>query len=204
MRESERFNTQGNTELASVSSLTLDEVLGDINKESLNLEAELVLRTMGKERGATAPDTDPTKMATRGDDKAGLAVVRSWLEGAGIPTKNLALHDGSGLSRLNLVTPESTIGLLSAISKSKNAGVFKDSLAIAGRDGTLRNRFRPAAGRIFAKTGTLSNIDALSGFIVTQDGQLLAVSIYCNNDTSSNSSTSVINAITLLLADYRK
>jgi D-alanyl-D-alanine carboxypeptidase/D-alanyl-D-alanine-endopeptidase (penicillin-binding protein 4) len=191
--------------LASVNSKSLGEIARSTNKESINLSAELILRTLGKERGATAPDPDSKRMRERGDDQAGLAVVRRWLEEAGIATTNLALHDGSGLSRLDLVTPEATTRLLAAITRRPAAGVFRESLPIAGRDGTLKFRLRSAAAsRVFAKTGTLSYINSLSGYAVTADDETLAFSIICNNETAEGRATRPIDAIATLLAGYSK
>ena len=141
-------------------------------------------------------------MRERGDDEAGLAVVRQWLEEAGIATRNLALHDGSGLSRLDLVTPEATARLLVNIARRPSATAFRDSLPIAGRDGTLKFRLRAAAGRIQAKTGTLTYTNSLSGYVVTDDDELLAFSIICNNETAETRGTRPIDAIATLLATY--
>jgi D-alanyl-D-alanine carboxypeptidase/D-alanyl-D-alanine-endopeptidase (penicillin-binding protein 4) len=179
----------------------LGEVSRGINKESLNLESELVLRTLGKEKGASAPDPEPRKMDNRSDDKSGLAVIKQWLERAGIGTRNSALHDGSGLSRLNLVTPEMTVRLLIAISKTPSANVFRDSLPVAGRDGTLGNRIRSAAGRLNAKTGTQTHVNSLSGYAITRNNELLAFSIFCNNNTE-NSCTPTIDAVAFMLTTY--
>ncbi|MBC7912048.1 MAG: D-alanyl-D-alanine carboxypeptidase, partial [Pyrinomonadaceae bacterium] len=157
----------------------------------------------GREKGATAPAADARKMLTRGDDEAGLAVIRKWLDNSGVPTRNLSLHDGSGLSRLNLVTPEATARLLAAMTKSPAAGVFRDSLPVAGRDGTLRSRLRAASERIVAKTGTLTYTSSLSGYAITGEGELLAFSIFCNNEASDKSSIPIIDAIALLLTANR-
>jgi D-alanyl-D-alanine carboxypeptidase/D-alanyl-D-alanine-endopeptidase (penicillin-binding protein 4) len=203
--EKDGFAPERAVELASVNSKSLGEIARSTNKESINLSAELILRTLGKERGATAPDPDAKRMRERGDDQAGLAVVRRWLEEAGIATTNLALHDGSGLSRLDLVTPEATARLLAAITRRPAAGVFRESLPIAGRDGTLKFRLRSAAAsRVFAKTGTLSYINSLSGYAVTADDETLAFSIICNNETAEGRATRPIDAIATLLAGYSK
>lgn len=200
----ERFDPQRAVELASVTSRSLGEIVRSTNKESLNLNAELILRTLGKERGGSAPDADPVKMRTRGDDQAGLAVVRKWLQQAGIPTETLALRDGSGLSRLDLVTPEATARLLVAIAKTPSAKVFRDSLPVSGRDGTLSSRLRGGAttGRILAKTGTLTYINTLSGYIMSDNNEPLAFSIFCNEATTEAKSTVVIDAIAARLATY--
>lgn len=204
-RKDAKVDPERAVELASVTSRTLGEIVHSTNKESINLNAELILRTLGKERGATAPAKDPKKMQTRGDDEAGLAVIRQWLEKRDISTDAFALHDGSGLSRLDLVTPEATTRLLAAITQTHAAGVFRDSLPVAGRDGTLKLRLRShAAGRVMAKTGTLTYINSLSGYATTDDDETLAFSIICNDETTAESSIKVIDAIATLLASYRE
>ncbi|MDX6694112.1 MAG: serine-type D-Ala-D-Ala carboxypeptidase/endopeptidase (penicillin-binding protein 4) [Blastocatellia bacterium] len=199
--EGEAFDPARAFELASVQSKSLGEIARATNKESINLNAELILRTLGKERGALAPESDQKKMRERNDDQAGLAVVRQWLEQAGIATGSLALHDGSGLSRLDLITPSATARLLANIARRPVAGVFRDSLPVAGRDGTLKFRLRSAAGRVLAKTGTLTYINSLSGYAITDD-ELLAFSIICNNETAEARGTRPIDAIAALLAAY--
>ncbi|HEY0385114.1 MAG TPA: D-alanyl-D-alanine carboxypeptidase/D-alanyl-D-alanine-endopeptidase [Pyrinomonadaceae bacterium] len=201
--EKDGFDPSSSVELAAVSGKSLGEIVRATNKESINLNAELILRTLGKERGPLVPDPDPKRMRERGDDQAGLAVIRQWLEHAGIQTGALALHDGSGLSRLDLVTPEATVKLLMSIARTPAATVFRDSLPVAGRDGTLKFRLRSAAsGRILAKTGTLTYINSLSGYAVTADDEPLAFSIFCNNETSEAKATRPIDAIATLLATY--
>jgi D-alanyl-D-alanine carboxypeptidase/D-alanyl-D-alanine-endopeptidase (penicillin-binding protein 4) len=197
--------TEHAVELAAVTGKTLGQIARLTNKESINLYAELILRTLGKERGMSAPTSDPKKMRTRGDDEAGIAVVRQWLAGHGIAIDSLALHDGSGLSRLDLVTPEATARLLVAMTKSPLAEVFRDSLPVAGRDGTLKFRLRSApSGRIVAKTGTLTYINSLSGYVTTDDDELLAFSIICNDETEAESSTRTLDAIAASLASYEE
>ncbi|HZB44541.1 MAG TPA: D-alanyl-D-alanine carboxypeptidase/D-alanyl-D-alanine-endopeptidase [Pyrinomonadaceae bacterium] len=199
-----RLDTAGAVELASVTSATLGEVVRETNKKSLNLQAELLLRTLGRERGDTAPDPDPERMRRRDTDAAGLAVVRCWLESAaGAEPGALDLRDGSGLSRLNRVTPEATTRLLGRMSRSPSAALFRASLPVAGRDGTLERRLRRsnAAGRVAAKTGSFTHVGALSGYALTADGEPLAFSVICNDDTGG-SSERVIDSIVTLLSAY--
>src|SRR2546427_1898576 len=200
--DSNKFDLQKAIELAHQDSETLGEIVRKTNKESNNLFAELILRTLGKERGALVPDPDPRKNRTRVDDEAGTAVVKAWLDHADIRTSGLAIRDGSGLSRLDLVTPESTVRLLTAIARTNSAPVFHDSLPIAGRDGTLVGRLRREAGRIFAKTGTLTYDHSLSGYVNTKNGEVLVFSIFCNDVTGPSDAVRVIDEIAGLLAEF--
>ncbi len=197
-----RFDPSHATELGNVVSKRLAEVIRATNKESINLYAELILRTLGRERGENAPAADKHK-PERTDDEAGLAVIVQWLERAGIASKQLALHDGSGLSRLNLVTPEVTVRLLQAASKTASALAFRDSLPVAGTDGTLRSRLPVYRGRVSAKTGALTYTNSLSGYLRTSDGTEFVFSIMCNDETVPGSSISLIDRIVGLLAEHR-
>jgi D-alanyl-D-alanine carboxypeptidase/D-alanyl-D-alanine-endopeptidase (penicillin-binding protein 4) len=194
------FDPQKAFEIAQENSAALSEIVRHTNKESDNLYAELILRTLGKERGASTPDPDSHKNRERGDDEAGLAVVRSWLDHNGVRTEDLAIRDGSGLSRLDLVTPEATARLLIAISMTNSATPFRDSLPIAGRDGTLRGRLSREAGRVFAKTGTLTYDHSLSGYAVTPSGEVLAFSIFCNDAAGPANPVSIIDQVAGLIA----
>jgi len=197
--ESEKFDPQKAIELAQTSSGTLSEIVRRTNKESNNLYAELILRTLGKERGSSAPDPDPRKNQERGNDEAGTAVVKAWLDHNGIPSDGLEIRDGSGLSRLDLVTPEATARMLVAIAGTSAATAFRDSLPIAGRDGTLSGRLVSSAGRVVAKTGTLTYTHSLSGYATGPDGDVLVFSIFCNDATGHHNPTRVIDQIVGLL-----
>ena len=196
---SQRFNPAQSIELASLSSQPLSEIVKITNKESVNLNAELILRTLGRERGdmAALPESIGKE---RGDDEAGLAVIRVWLARAGISTSRIALHDGSGLSRLDLVTPESSARLLLSLSRTASASVFRESLPISGRDGTLGGRLKTIIDRVSAKTGSLTYDNSLSGYLTTADGKSLAFSIMCNDQTGRSDSTRLIDQIVGLLA----
>jgi D-alanyl-D-alanine carboxypeptidase/D-alanyl-D-alanine-endopeptidase (penicillin-binding protein 4) len=195
-----RFDPTKASELAFVTSQPLGEIAKKTNKESINLNAELILRTLGRERGEMIAGREPAGRE-RGDDETGLAVMRVWLARAAVPSSHIALHDGSGLSRLDLVTPESSARLLVAMSKTGTAGVFKDSLPIAGRDGTLAGRLGNLSERVWAKTGSLTYDNSLSGYLATAKGELLAFSIMCNDQTGRNASTRLIDQILGLVAD---
>lgn len=199
--QSQRFDPNQSIELASVSSQPLSEIVKKTNKESVNLNAELILRTLGRERGEMAALPEATGRE-RGDDEAGLAVIRVWLERAGIVTNRIALHDGSGLSRLDLVTPETSARLLLAMSKTASAFAFKESMPISGRDGTLGGRLKSIIDRVSAKTGSLTYDNSLSGYLITANGEHLAFSIMCNDQTGHSDSTRLIDQIVGLLAAF--
>ena len=150
---SQRFDPAKANELAFVNSQPLSEIIKRTNKDSNNLYAELLLRTLGRERAAMAV-LPPAPGRELGDDETGLAVVRTWLSRAGVSDGRLALHDGSGLSRLNLVTPHATARLLVAMTKTTSSEIFKDSLPVAGVDGTLGGRLKAVRDKVEAKTGS--------------------------------------------------
>ncbi len=199
--KSERFDPSRAVELASVSSLPLSEIARRTNKQSINLYAELILRTLGRERGDMLTQPEPVERE-RGDDEAGLGVMRLWLTRAGIPSADLALHDGSGLSRLNLVTPESATRLLLSLSQRTAGETFKQTLPIAGADGTLAGRLKAVNGRVLAKTGYITYDQSLSGYLTNSRGQILAFSIMSNDRTGRGNSTRLIDQIATLLADF--
>jgi D-alanyl-D-alanine carboxypeptidase/D-alanyl-D-alanine-endopeptidase (penicillin-binding protein 4) len=199
--QSQRFDPSHAVELAFVNSQPLSEIAKKTNKESNNLYAELILRTLGRERGEMAA-LPQAAGRERGDDEAGLAVIRVWLARAGIASNRLALHDGSGLSRLDLVTPEASARLLLTLSKTNSGAVFKESLPIAGRDGTLGGRLKTIPDSVSAKTGSLTYDSSLSGYLTTSAGRPFAFSIMCNDQTGRADSNRLIDQIVTLLAAF--
>jgi D-alanyl-D-alanine carboxypeptidase/D-alanyl-D-alanine-endopeptidase (penicillin-binding protein 4) len=197
----QRFEPAQANELAFVSSEPLGEIAKITNKESNNLYAELILRTLGRERRAMLAEPEPSGRE-RGDDEAGVALLKMWLTRNGADTQSMALHDGSGLSRLNLVTPEATAGLLISLSESSSSQVFRESLPIAGEDGTLAGRLKTIAGRAFSKTGSLIYDNSLSGYVITSKGETLAFSIFCNDYAGRGNTSHLIDQIVLVLASY--
>jgi D-alanyl-D-alanine carboxypeptidase/D-alanyl-D-alanine-endopeptidase (penicillin-binding protein 4) len=142
-----------------------------INKVSQNLHAEILLRLLGREKG------------TGGTVQAGLEVLRGFLNNAGISSDDYAFYDGSGLSRENLVTPQAVVELLRHASSQPWGKEFRDSLPIAGVDGSLADRFKDldSAAPVYAKTGSLGGVKTLSGYAVTARGEPIAFSILTNN-----------------------
>jgi serine-type D-Ala-D-Ala carboxypeptidase/endopeptidase (penicillin-binding protein 4) len=141
------------------------------NKVSENLHAELALRLAGKLRG------------DGGSFEGGVAAVKQFLLQAGLKEDEFTFLDGSGLSRRDLVTPAATVQLLIYAARQSWGPVFEESLPVSGVDGSLSDRFQktPAVGLIHAKTGSLSHVNALSGYGQTQAGTRFVFSIFCNN-----------------------
>ncbi len=196
------FNPLTARELAFSLSRSLADVVRVTNKESVNLNAELLLRTLGRERGR-GKSADETKSSHNfNDTEAGLGVMRRWMINAGNAAENFVLRDGSGLSPLNLVTPEATVQLLAYMMQTANAQTFRDSLPRAGYDGTLRGRLGDTQGRVEAKTGALAQTNALSGYATNADGETLVFSIICNEENSPGRVTGTIDRIAKLLTEY--
>ena len=195
-----KFDAENADALAIVESQTLAEIVRRMNKDSVNLYAELILRTLGKKFGVSAPDENPKAQKTRGDDAAGISVIKKWLAENNIANDGIEIHDGSGLSRLDFITPEVFGRTLIAAAQMKTAEIFKNSLPIAATDGTLRGRLGNVRGRILAKTGSIAYINSLAGY-AKNERETLAFVILCNNQTSKADSSILIDAIATSLAN---
>ena len=161
----------GGIELARRVSAPLIEDLRITAKVSQNLHAELALRAVGRARRNV------------GSFEAGMAEMKSFLAEAGIDPAGYNLMDGSGLSRLDLVTPSTVLKLLRYMYDSPAREKWISILPVAAQDGTLSSRFgtTAAAGRVYAKTGTLSHVSALSGYLQRPDGTWVAFAVLVNN-----------------------
>lgn len=183
-------------EIASLQSPPLSIIAAQTLKPSQNLYTELILRTLGKGPGANPKQTS---------EQAGLEVVKGFLRQAGVNSDELVFSDGSGLSRNDMITASASLQLLTYMSRHRYADVFREALPIAGVDGTLSNRMKntPAMGNVRAKTGTLSSVASLSGYVTTAAGERLVFSMMLNNyaDVSTVRKDS-IDAIAVLLASF--
>ncbi|WP_414550061.1 D-alanyl-D-alanine carboxypeptidase/D-alanyl-D-alanine-endopeptidase [Anabaena sp. CCY 0017] len=170
------YGTSGKneTELAVIESPPLSELLKETNINSNNLYAEALLRALAIKQ--------PIKTNQTTAD-AGLEVVKSSLTKLGVDPTGYILVDGSGLSRKNLISPQALVQTLQAMVKSPQAEIFRASLPVAGVSGTLRNRLRdtPAVGIVQAKTGTMTGVVSLSGYVNAPNYQPLAFSIIVNH-----------------------
>jgi len=156
--------------LAMHFSVPVVEDITVTNKISQNLHAELLLRLLGKVLGS------------EGSFEQGTRVVRQFLVNAGVDDNDFFLYDGSGMSPDDRIAPRAFTQLLSYASKQPWGPGWRSTLPIAGVDGTLEGRFKnsPLKGKLWAKTGTLNETNALSGYLTAASGKTLAFSILVN------------------------
>src|SRR5438105_1133987 len=197
-------------EVASLQSPSFREIAAHTLKPSQNQYTELILRTLGRNPQIldASGNTRPLAGGARNvldDEEAGLQMVRAFLRQAGIGENDVALNDGSGLSRNDLISANTTVQLLMFMSRHKYFAQFREALPIAGVDGTLRTRMRgtPAEGNVRAKTGSLSSVASLSGYVTSAAGEHLVFSMMLNNypDAAAVRRDS-IDAIAILLASF--
>ena len=165
------------TELARHTSAPFLEDLRITDKVSQNLHAELALRAVARARRNV------------GSFEAGREEMRAFLGEVGVDAGAYTLFDGSGLSRLDLVTPAAVVKLLRYMYGSPARANWISLLPVGGQDGTLGTRFvdGPGAGRIHAKTGSLSHVSALSGYAERRGGRWVGFSVLVNNYNGSAS-----------------
>ncbi len=163
-------------------SLPLAQYLPLMMKPSDNLIAECLLRTIGAVKGKG------------GTYEAGHAVETPFFQSLGVDTTALDLRDGSGVSRRDFVTARAVGQLLLGMSKRADFKAYYDALPVAGVDGTLKSRMTGtrAAGNVHAKTGTLSQARALSGYVTGPNGDLYAFSLLMNNFPGSARSAGAV------------
>ncbi|MET9627640.1 D-alanyl-D-alanine carboxypeptidase/D-alanyl-D-alanine-endopeptidase [Lentzea sp. NPDC006480] len=156
---------QGAAVLASEESITLGQLVNPLLKNSNNMLAEVLVKTAG------GSFTNGVNQLSR--KWGGLGVDANWVE----------IFDGSGMSRMDEISPDDLSNVLVKAKTKPWFGTWQASLPIAGRDGTLVNRMKGTAaeGKVLAKTGSMSGVSALTGYATTQDGRELAFSLVQNN-----------------------
>lgn len=152
-------------------SRPLTEFCSVVNKRSHNYFAEQIFKVVGGQYGGRTNTADTARKA-----------ILATLDSLKVARRGTVLNDGSGLSRRNLTCPATQVDLLRAIYNRSYGEAFMSTLAIAGVDGTIRGRMHdsPAENNVRAKTGTLRNTSALSGYVTTLDGELWCFSILSN------------------------
>jgi D-alanyl-D-alanine carboxypeptidase/D-alanyl-D-alanine-endopeptidase (penicillin-binding protein 4) len=160
----------GHKVLAMHFSVPIAEDITVTNKISQNLHAELLLRLLGKVFGSD------------GSFEEGTRVVRQFMINAGVDDNDFFLYDGSGMSPDDRVAPRAFTRLLTYAAAQPWGKDWRQSLPVAGVDGTLQYRFKnsPLKGRMWAKTGTLNEVNALTGYLTASSGKTIAFSILVN------------------------
>lgn len=190
--QEKKFEYHGNYIILSSFSRQLLDILKEVNKNSDNYLAESMFKMIGAYAGYNKNTAKGTRI-----------VLKRLLDSIGIESDKIVLNDGSGLSRRNLVTPRAVIELLKAADKSRFGKEFRQVLAIAGLDGTLKKRMTHtrAENNLRGKTGTLRNVSALSGYITTLDGERIAFS-FMFNGWSVGSYKAIENDLGILLSQF--
>ncbi len=190
--------------VATHTSRPLSEIVALTNKESQNLYAEHLLKTLGAVR---CPVKRPESVDC-GSATAGLLAAAPLFERAGLDVKTMRLRDGSGMSPYNVVAPEDVTALLRTMWIHPDPRVtetYINSLAIGGVDGTLEGRLRSTRtrGNVHAKTGTVTGAKNISGYVTSAAGTPLAFSLLASNfGTTAGRVARAQDAIVELLAGY--
>lgn len=172
----ERFSGEG-TLITTHQSPKLAAIIQRTLYKSFNLYAEALLHHIGKVK------------QQEGDTDNGIEGLKEYWENKGLNTKGVFLADGSGLSTRNAVSAQFMTALLQKQATSEHFQVFLDAIPLAGRTGSLKNRFKgsPAEGRLYAKSGTLGKVRSYAGYIKNSRNQLLCFAVSINNYEGSGS-----------------
>ncbi len=174
------------------TSRSLTEFCSVVNKRSHNYFAEQIFKVVGGQYGGR------TNTAATAKEE-----ILATLDSLKVPRRGAVFNDGSGLSRRNRVCAATQVDLLRAINNRSYGDEFRSTLAIAAVDGTIRGRMHnsPAAGNVHAKTGTLRNVSALSGYVTTLDGEQWCFSVI-SNGPSPRTYKSIENQVAIALAGF--
>lgn len=154
-------------------SVSLEEIIEFVNRKSNNLTAEILLKTIGKENGGD------------GSFSSGVKLVEKYIKNF-YAEDDFNIVDGSGLSRLNYLSPNLMTNLLRYIYTSDYRSSIINSLAQPGKPGTLERRMKNsiAQNRVFAKTGSMNGVSNISGYVVSASGDTFVVNLFFNNFTA--------------------
>ena len=172
-------------EIARLAAPPLMQSIVNVLEDSDNLSAELLVRELARATGGEGSED-------------GLDAVEAMLGQAGIGPGGVELFDGSGLSPYNRITPRSTVQFLTWAAAQPWGEAFRAALPVGGQTGSLSRRFAgtPLEGRIFAKTGTVQGVNALSGFMLAASGETLVFSVIANDrPVDGDSAVPMIDAL---------
>ncbi|WP_421654688.1 D-alanyl-D-alanine carboxypeptidase/D-alanyl-D-alanine endopeptidase [Leptothermofonsia sp. ETS-13] len=186
------------TELAFVESPLLRDLLIETNQESNNIYAEALLKTLGKIQNPNHSNAT----------ESGIAAVKAVLTQMRVTPKGYSMVDGSGLASRNRASAEALVQTLQAMTQyPEDSQAFRNSLPVAGENGTLKKRFRntPAQGRLVAKTGYISGVVSLSGYLAPPNYTPLVLSMIVNQSGGSVSAMrGAVDDIVLVLTRLRE
>jgi D-alanyl-D-alanine carboxypeptidase/D-alanyl-D-alanine-endopeptidase (penicillin-binding protein 4) len=180
--------------VASLRSPPLSQIVSEMNRESINVVAELLFRDAAR---ASASDGVGTAAS-------GLANLREFLRAkVKADPQSVRVSDGSGLSTFDFLTPRLMIELLGYAHEGPWSSAFHGSLPVAGESELLRRRMRqtPAQGNLHAKTGTTNTVVALGGYVTAKDGEILAFS-FIYNGTDRWNAKATMDAMGATLANF--
>ncbi|HEX6308738.1 MAG TPA: D-alanyl-D-alanine carboxypeptidase/D-alanyl-D-alanine-endopeptidase [Longimicrobiales bacterium] len=157
-------------------SVPLPQLIAPVLQTSQNWFAEQLLKTIAREIGGA------------GSWEKGLELERRFLiDIVGIDSTAFRLRDASGLSAGNLMTPHTLVQILTYVQSTPRLAPALDALPVAGaRTGSLRSRLQDLSGRVRAKTGSISNVDSLAGFLTAASGRRVIFAIVANNTAQSS------------------
>lgn len=158
-----------------VHTTPLADVAARVGKDSQNLFAEALLKRTGYAFALAAGEANP-----RGSWATGRAAVEDFLKRAGVEENDVVPADASGLSRVNRSSARAMVRVLAHMHKHPGFPLFARSLAVAGRDGTLKRRMKDVPGLVCAKTGYIGGVRTLSGYVETPDRRMYAFSVLFN------------------------
>ena len=187
------FQPLGNDLILTHYSPPLKDLLKILMKKSQNLYAETMVRIMGLMNSGY------------GSFEEGKKVVERVLSGFGIEPDTYSYSDGSGLSRYNFISPRQLVKILKGMRKSEYWDIWKEIQPLAGVDGTLEKRMKgtKAEGNVRAKTGTISNVRGLSGYLTSADSEEIVFSFLVNGHLRSSRETELItDSVLEFIAEY--
>lgn len=185
----EKTTLSSSSPLVTHHSEPLRKIIAELNKESDNFYAEMLTKTLG------------VVTKGKGSFNAGTDAIADFMVKAGIVNKYRQV-DGSGLSRLDLISPQQIVELLTYVQTREYKEDFEHSLPVAGVDGTLKDRMKgtSAENKVRAKTGSMSGVHSLSGYTLTANGDKLAFSVFLNGVRSTKPASAFEDAIAVLLS----
>ena len=182
-------------ELAAIESPPLSSLLFETNQESNNTYAEVLLKILGQQQNP----------ASQNMTESGTIAIKSILSELGVNPDHYSMVDGSGLADRNRASAAAFVETLQAMTQIPEAEVFRRSLAVSGVSGTLKKRFlnTPAQGIVSAKTGTITGVVALSGYVTPPNYSPIVFSLIANSGASAATVRSSIDDVVLLLTRLR-